>query len=94
MGKIKKIVIRVIGLLILVYIFTSIPIPIFPGRATILDLLRWYLFTNYNIELPEFQVTPLPEINLRGKIAFTNFPVYEKGEIYITDPEKKILLYS
>jgi len=89
MGKIKKIVIWVIGLLIVVYIFTSIPIPIFPGRATILDLLRWYLFTNYNIELPEFQVTPLPEINLRGKIAFTNFPVYEKGEIYITDPEKK-----
>jgi Tol biopolymer transport system component len=89
MGKIKKIAILVIGLSIAAYIFTSVPILIFPVRMTLLDRLRWYLFTNYNIELPEFQVIPTPEINLKGKIAFTNFPVYEKGEIYIADPEKK-----
>ena len=78
--------------LIAIYVFFFCPIPllVLPAKIVPVDFVNWYFLAKFGIDLPEFKLIKPPEVDIEKKIIFTNFPLYEEGEIYIVDPNKRI----
>jgi len=94
----KKIAVRVITIVVIIILLTSVPIPFLPFSLTPMEFLRYWLVYNFDIDIFQLpQIVPLqkPEIDIKGKIAFSFITFAEEGKIYIGGVEnKKIYLLA
>jgi len=85
----KKIAVGVITIVVIIILLTSVPIPFLPVPLTPIEFLRYWLVYNFDIDIYNIVPTQKPEIDTKGKIAFSLIIVGEEGKIYIGDVENK-----
>jgi len=85
----KKIAVGVIIIVVIIVLLTSVPLPFLPVPLTPMEFLRYWLVYNFDIDIYNIVPTQKPEIDTKGKIAFSFITFAEEGKIYIGDVENK-----